>query len=619
MPHHTIGSTANKWAVPQHTTPHYRQDVYSMIAHNALLALLIAHCLAAAPGETPVARPLPGVPWPATDAIGRTLPMADEVGLPRADRWVGIFYFLWHDNPGGKSPHWDGPYDIDRILAADPQALTKPASPYWGPIGMYHYWGEPLYGYYRSQDPWVLKRHAQLLADAGIDTLIFDTTNAATYTPVYMKLCEVFTQVRHEGGRTPQICFMVNTKAGQTARRIYEDLYKRELYRDLWFVWEGKPLMICDPQEADAELQNFFTLRRAHWPFTMVNTQNAWHWEATYPQPYGYTHDPEEAEMVNVSVAQNLRVADGRVTNMSNGDARGRSFHRGQMESAPHSVNLGLNFQEQWQRVEELKPPFVMITGWNEWIAGRWGDLQGPLVFVDQFDQQYSRDIEPAVCGHHDNYYWQMIANVRRYKGAPALPTASAPMTIEPSGTFDQWQTVVPEYETHAGDTDPRDFAGAGGTHYKNFTGRNDIVACKVARDTNYVYFYVRTREPLTSPPEGNWMWLLIRSGDSPTESWEGFDYMVNRRIEPDGTTWLERSEGGWKWEPVVRVQMRWAGPEMHIAIPRDALGLAAETTRTTLDFKWIDNAQKPGDILDVYVSGDSAPSGRFRYRYTAQ
>ena len=27
----------------------------------------------------------------------------------------------------------------------------------------------------------VLRRHANLLADAGIDTLIFDTTNAVTY------------------------------------------------------------------------------------------------------------------------------------------------------------------------------------------------------------------------------------------------------------------------------------------------------------------------------------------------------------------------------------------------------------------------------------------------------
>ena len=45
----------------------------------------------------------------------------------------------------------------------------------------------------------------------------------------------------------------------------------------------------------------------------MVNTPYAWHWEATYPQPYGYTDDPKKPEQVNVSVAQNLRAkATGR-------------------------------------------------------------------------------------------------------------------------------------------------------------------------------------------------------------------------------------------------------------------------------------------------------------------
>ena len=100
-------------------------------------------------GATP-ALPNPGVPWPATDALGRRLPLSQEVGPPAADRFVGIFYFLWHNEPGGKSPNWDGPYDIARILARDPHAMKNPDSPLWGPIGTYHYWGEPLYGYYRA-------------------------------------------------------------------------------------------------------------------------------------------------------------------------------------------------------------------------------------------------------------------------------------------------------------------------------------------------------------------------------------------------------------------------------------------------------------------------------------
>lgn len=562
--------------------------------------------------------PLSGQPWPARDALGRRLPLHVEVGAPRKDRWVGIFYFLWHDNPGGKSPHWNGPYDIERILKADPEALKKPDSPYWGPIGMYHYWGEPFYGYYRSDDPWVLRRHAQLLADAGVDTLIFDTTNAATYTPVFLKLCEVFTQVRAEGGRTPKICFMVNTQAGKTARRIYEDLYKKGLYPDLWFRWQGKPLMICDPNDADSELKDFFTLRRAHWPFEMINTPYAWHWEAAYPQPYGYTDDPRKAEMVNVSVAQNLRVADGKVTNMSSGDARGRSFHRGSVDASPGAVNLGLNFEEQWKRVYELEPPFVMITGWNEWIAGRWGDLKGPLVFVDQFDQEHSRDIEPGHCSHADNYYWQMVGHIRRYKGAPELPKASAPVTIRIEGEFKQWRAVEPEFGAHVGASIHRDHGGAGGTHYTNRTGRNDIVACKVARDRGHVYFYVRTREPISPSSDPNWMWLMIDADGDDSNGWEGFDHIVNRTLERPGASWLEKSGGGWNWSKAAQVRFRVAGNEMHLAIPREQLGLRAGATPLKLDFKWLDNAQKPGDPLDMYVSGDAAPSGRYRYRYSA-
>jgi hypothetical protein len=560
----------------------------------------------------------PGVPWPATDGLHRELPAPEDVGPPKPNRTVGIFYFLTHSETSGKSPNWDGPYDVARILAADPDALSKPDSPLWGPIGMFHYWGEPLYGYYRSDDPWVLRRHAQLLADAGVDTLIFDTTNAVTYPEVYMKLCEVFQQVRREGGRTPQICFMVNTEAGKTAQRIYEDLYKPNLYPDLWFHWKGKPLIICDPGDATPDVKAFFTLRKAHWPFELVNTPYAWHWEATYPQPYGYTDDPNQPEQINVAVAQNLRAADGQVTNMSYGDARGRSFHDGKQNIAPGSVNYGYNFQEQWKRVFALDPPFVMITGWNEWTAGRWGEPHKPIVFVDQFDEEYSRDIEPMKGGHADNYYWQMIANIRRYKGAPPLPAASAPKSIRIDGPFDQWRDVLPEYTTEVGEAMPRDSAGVVGLHYENRTGRNQIVACKVAASARTVSFYMRAAEPIHPAAGAAGLWLLIDTRHGGKTAWEGFDFIVNRDVS-DGKAWLERSLGGWQWRKVAPVKMKVKGRELQVAVPRSALGLAAAAGKLALDFKWIDNAQSLGDPMDLYVSGCTAPAGRFRYRYVAR
>src|SRR5271157_3999325 len=448
-----------------------------------IASLLWAIIASVSPGRAGASEPARGVPWPATDALGRSPPIAGERGAPapRADRYGGMFSFLWHNDPRGKPLPGPGPFDISRILAREPDALRRPDSPPWGPRGMYRYWAEPLHGYYFSDDPWVLRRHAQLLRSAGIDGLIFDATNAVTYPKVFRQLCAVFEDVRKAGVRTPRITFLVNTHVGETADQIYNDLYRPGLFQDLWFTWETKPLLICDPKEASPELRRFFTLRSAHWPCTQVNTPYAWHWEAAYPQVYGYTTDSRKPEQVNVSVAQNLRVGDGQVTNMSAGDARGRSFHEGAMDRSPGAVDRGPNFQEQWEHALTLDPPFVMVTGWNEWVTGRWGKPGGPVVFVDQFDQEYGRDIEPMKGGHGDNYYYQLVANFRRYKGVEPLP---APRRPGRSGSRAAWtsgptsgQRSATMRPTPSLATSP---APAGCTIAINQSGRNDLVMLKV-------------------------------------------------------------------------------------------------------------------------------------------
>ena len=586
--------------------------------------LLLLPC--ALPGQQASATPAlqveqsanPGVPWPATDALGRSLPTPQEVGPSKADHFVGIFYFLTHTE-GPRNGKSSEPLNIAKIMKEDPDALKKPDSPLWGKIAESHYWGEPLYGYYHSADPWVIRRHAQLLADAGVDVMIFDTTNAISYPEVYFEILKSFEDLRRQGGHTPQIAFMVNTEAGKTAQQIYDALYKPGRYRDLWFNWKGKPLMLCDPAEASPELKTFFTLRAAHWPFELVDTPYAWHWEATYPQPYGYTNDPKRPEEVNVSVAQNLRADNGKVTNMSEGFARGRSFHDGQQNIRPGSVNQGYNFQEQWKRVFQLDPPFVFITGWNEWVAGRFSAPGKPVIFVDQFDEEFSRDIEPQNGGHGDDYYYQMVANIRRYKGLPALPTPTAAVTINVAGGFDQWQNVGPVFHAEEGKAITRDFPGVSGLHYTNQTVRNDFESFKVARDDRNLYFYVRTRSPLTSVGDKAWMWLLIDADQNNKTGWNGYDFMVDRTRSADGKLWLLKNTGGWNWKRVTAVSMRMEGNELQLAIPRSALGLSSNTNKTSFDFKWADNLQRPGDLMDFYLDGDVAPAGRFNYRYEAR
>jgi len=552
----------------------------------------------------------PGIPWPATDALGRRTPVGAEAGALREDRFAGIFYFLWS---GQHETGASGPFLISDILKRFPDALSNASSPPWGPAGAHYYWGEPLFGFYLADDPWLLRRHAMLLADAGIDTLIFDTTNRITYRDVYFRLCEVFREIRREGGRTPQIAFMVNTEAGATAQELYQDLYQPGRYEELWFRWQGKPLLIADPEKVSAEVKAFFTLRTAHWPFTQVNTQNAWHWEAAYPQVFGFTDDPKRPEQVNVSVAQNLRMRDGVVVDMSSGEARGRSYHNDAEDTSPGAVNYGYNFQEQWNRALNLAPPFVMVTGWNEWTAGRFSRAGKPVVFVDQFDEEHSRDIEMMKGGHLDNYYYQLVSNVRSYKGVAVLPAASGQKTIPLDDGYAAWREVRPEYVDHIGETAPRDFDGIGRLHYTTERGANDLELMKVARDRENVYFYARTMQDIVRPGDGRMMLLIAQDG-SEGPYWEGYRYAVNRVAARKDTAVLERSSGGWNWEKVADVAMRVRGRELYFAIPRSALGVG--TGDFGLDFKWVDSVQSPGDIMDFYVSGDVAPEGRFRYRY---
>jgi hypothetical protein len=140
-----------------------------------------------------------------------------------------------------------------------------------------------------------------LLSDAGVDFVVFDTTNRLHYPDIMPVIFDTWMELRAAGDATPQCVFMVNTDVGDTARRIHESFYGNRKWSDLWFRWEGKPLMICDPAETSDALTETFTLRKAHWPFSLVDTHNEWHWEAAYPQVYSYDEDPARAEEVNVS------------------------------------------------------------------------------------------------------------------------------------------------------------------------------------------------------------------------------------------------------------------------------------------------------------------------------
>jgi hypothetical protein len=546
--------------------------------------------------------------WAATDALGRVLPMNEEVGAPKPNRTVGIFYFNWHAAFGNQEV-----YDIAKILAANP------AKPPWGPVQAPHYWSEPRFGYYRPDDPWVLRKHAQILADAGVDVLVLDATNGFTYDAEREALCSVLEQMKAEGHRVPQIAMFAYAQHLTVVQHLWETFYKPGKHRELWFQWKGKPLLLTPPDGLSEEVKAFFTLRTS-WAWTrgqrwFGDGKDKWPWLDTAPQVPGWHDAPNKAECVPVGVSQHI-------TNNI-----GRSF-QGSRQPPPAECRSGegLYFDEQWKHALPQDPEFIFITGWNEWVAQRFlsdGTMAfqgrvlpaGETFFVDLYDQEFSRDIEPMRGGFGDNYYWQAVANIRRYKGARPAPESSPAKTIAIPGDFAQWADVKPAYLDDLHDTTHRDHDGVPGAgHYTNKTGRNDLDTAHVAHDATHVFFHVRTREPLTPATDTDWMVLLLDTDQNAKTGHLGYDYRLNHtRSAPDIAS-IEHWNGK-AWEPAGMAKLQVGTNELHLAVERGVLCFAPDKP-VSFDFKWTDNVPANADGIDFLDHGDTAPNSRFNYRY---
>ena len=287
------------------------------------------------------------------------------------------------------------------------------------------------------QDPWVCRRNLQMLTDAGVDFLYIDVTKGWTYLNAVDTLCKISLEMRSQGIPTPYICFLSFASSGVVINRLYNEFYAPGKYKDLWFYWQGKPLIMgkhWDP-ELSAEAKDFFTFRYS-WAWTNAKaTPHHWQWIDNYPQDFGWDTDWKVPEQVPVAVASHATLNIGG------------SYHNG--AQPPYNefkltefTGQGLHFAEQWRRALELDPTVIMVTQWNEWTAMRF--INGPdtpqsflgippvdsaSYFVDAYNQEYNRDMEPMKDGHTDNRYYQLVANVRRFKGVRPLPHADRDKT----------------------------------------------------------------------------------------------------------------------------------------------------------------------------------------------
>jgi hypothetical protein len=110
-------------------------------------------------------------------------------------------------------------------------------------------------------------------------------------------------------------------------------------------------------------------------------------------------------------------------------------------------------------------------------------------------------------------------------------------------------------------------------------------------------------------------MRLFIDIDRDHATGWEGYDFVINR-INPGKKALLGKSKKSWSWHPVALVDYIVKDNKLEIKIPKKALGI---TGKLDFEFKWSDNMQDEGNVMDFWVNGDAAPLGRFNYHYVVK
>jgi len=561
----------------------------------------------------------------AIDDLGRSV---DPVANGNQDKEVGIFYLLWLGTGG------DSIYDVSQILKNNPNAAISDEA--WqaaggGENGLFHWWGESIFGHYYSVDSWVVERDVMMLTDAGIDFLALDNSNAVGYPQQLLVLLKALDKYYRQGYDVPQVTFIVKADTGAHTMRLFESVYKAyPQYSHLWYRMEGKPMIIADEDDpaVTEECRDYLSFQYAQWPREGYR-QDGFPWMDfgwwTENGKQAVFHMKDGRTMMNATVAQHSgTLAFSSSALYGDNTNRTRSWHNGANDPAEDAYLYGYNFAEQLDYAISCDPDILFLTGWNEWIAARqsaWHSIDAdaePIILVDNCDINNSRDIQPMKGGYGDNYYMQMIAAIRRFKGQSptnvGLNTSSKIQnaTIDIAGSLRQWDQIHSFYLDYLQDTDDRNCVGYGDVRYTNTTGRNDIYQIKLTNDNENLYVYVQTDKRILGVEEGRCLTMFLSTGNGANKTWCNYDFAVGRLMP--GVVEKRTAKG---WETVYTGAYNLVENELQFAIPLSVLGENAADV--SLQFKFADNYQNEDDIFEFYLNGDAAPYGRLNYVYESR
>lgn len=557
------------------------------------------------------------------DHFGRSF---STISAFKKDRQVGMFFWPWIGQP-----YASGIYDATKI-AALPNGIKiltdfHNYDPTISPNSQAHYWGEPLWGYYNSDDEWVIRKQMQMITTAGIDFIFFDTTNALIYSNVFLKICAVIDEMLKNGWNPPKVVFYTHSHSFQTVRDLYRELYQPNRYPDTWYRVDGKPMIIAYTDAADdlkeaasrkdnnyqpgvlsSEISNFFHFVKPQWPCDPVYPDGFPWVEWKFPQPLH-----TQSQVMNVTVASHPMVPMSFSLTRPNWTNWGRGWDPGTRQNITADIDKGTFFQSQWDRAITADPPMISVGGWNEWIAYK-QPYDGEYMLCDAANKEYSRDIEPMVGGYQDAFYLQLIRNVRRYKGMNEPTEPDEAKTIDLQGALNQWNDVKYVVRNMDEKFMSRDaFGGARTVRYTQAAPVNKLQEIRVVHDTQNIYIYLKGQNKFSDyTGKDNWLNIFVGTGEPATKGWESYEYVVGRKTG-NGETSVDKLNSVFSAANIGKAKFVQSNDVIQLSIPRSAIGLS---NGAKFYFKVAMDVTDPSHIMNYYQSGSAMPMGRLSYMY---
>lgn len=337
---------------------------------------------------------------------------------------IGVFYHTWHC-PASQDVH-----DVTQCLAgteawppwpSDPNAQTT----FW--------WGEPAAGYYcLTNNTALLTQHAVMLRDMGADFVFVDVTNHNYNTsslcdrPEAM-IVEPFTSLVNVWSTVPgapkivpwvPVCdcpsYLPSGSCNQPdSNYMVYTLLDLLMGSGMQLTYEGKPLLLVTEN-------NIYSASSARLATLSANytIRKMWAYEAQGTEKWSYLEGCDADPLTGQPCDQRMAVRSGSLEQLPIATAYQADYMSHTNTATPK--HHGKTFRKQFETLfNNPEIPIATITGWNEWLVGRWPcgspvcDCADPFdqtygCFLDQYTDDYNRDIEPTnnVMG---DYYYRLV------------------------------------------------------------------------------------------------------------------------------------------------------------------------------------------------------------------